>query len=329
MEKKEESLCKYDLSNNIQLIIGDALDSNFKTKFNMIYLDPPFNSKRNYTLNYKNNLGFKDKWTDIDYENFISKIVDKMYSILTDDGTLFFHISSSGMFIPEKVLRKKFKFVEPIFWKKCRSKNNVKKKLGSTIDIIFKCNKKAKSKFNLTYQKKDSVYLQKSFNNKDDFGNYALGHLVTEKTKKGYMYTVNINGRIFNPKSGWRIKKTQLDLLIEENRVHIPKKKEAKLYKKIYLSENPGKRCTDLWDDIHSISQGKELRKYPTSKPIKLLERLITISTDEHDLVYDPMCGSGTTGEACYNLNRKCIMNDINNDVISIIKSRFNNKIKI
>ena len=80
---------------------------------------------------------------------------------------------------------------------------------------------------------------------------------------------------------------------------------------------------TDLWDDIHSLSQGKEKRVYPTEKPIKLLERLISISTDENDIVLDPMCGSGTTGKACDNLSRKCILNDINEDVVDIIKSRF------
>ena len=64
-----------------------------------------------------------------------------------------------------------------------------------------------------------------------------------------------------------------------------------------------------LWDDIHSISQGSEIRKYPTAKPIKLLERLIQISTDENDLIYDPMCGSGTTAQAYKILQRKCIIN--------------------
>ena len=56
----------------------------------------------------------------------------------------------------------------------------------------------------------------------------------------------------------------------------------------------------------------------------KLLERLIEITTDEGDYVYDPMCGSGTTAEAAKKLNRICILNDINTDIIEIVKSRFN-----
>jgi DNA modification methylase len=315
---------KHKITDNVDLYIGDSLDASIKNKFRMIYFDPPFNSDRDYKLNCDSKLGFSDKWTEPDYETFISSHIDKLYDILEQDGTLFFHISSSCMYIPEKILRNKFKFVEPIFWKKCRSKNNVKSKLGSVIDIIWKCNNIQKCKFNLVLQEKDSYYLKNSFKNKDSKGNYSLGHLVTENTKKGYMYEINIGDKIFNPKAGWRIKETNLKKLIEEDRVHIPTKKGAKLYKKIYLHENPGKSCTDLWDDIHSISQGSEIRNYPTAKPLKLLERLIQISTDENDYVYDPMCGSGTTAEACSKLNRKCIINDINPDVIEIVKSRFN-----
>lgn len=321
--KKSENI-KYEITNDIDLYIGDSINISKTQKFRMIYFDPPFNSDRDYKLNCKSNLGFSDKWSDKGYEEFISKNVDILYELLENDGTLFFHISSSCMYIPEKILRSKFKYVEPIFWKKCRSKNNVKTKLGCVIDIIWKCNKNKKYKFNVVTQEKDSVYLKNSFKNKDSRGNYSLGHLVTENTKQGYMYEIKIGGNVFNPPSGWRIKEEQLKKLIEEDRIHLPSKKGAKLYKKIYLHENPGKPCTDLWDDIHSISQGGEKRKYPTAKPIKLIERLIEISTDEGDYVYDPMCGSGTTAKACSNLDRKCIVNDINPDVIPIVKSRFN-----
>ena len=138
------------------------------------------------------------------------------------------------------------------------------------------------------------------------------------------MYEITIQGKNFNPASGWRIKLTELQKLIDDKRIHLPKKVGANLYKKIYLHEHPGKLCTDLWDDIHSISQGSEIRKYPTAKPIKLLERIIQISSNEGDYVYDPMCGSGTTAQAAKNLNRKCIINDINRDIVPIVQSRFN-----
>ena len=45
--------------------------------------------------------------------------------------------------------------------------------------------------------------------------------------------------------------------------------------------------------------------------------------TDKDDVVLDPMCGSGTTASACDALGRKCLLNDINNEVIEIVQSRF------
>tara|TARA_B100001287_G_scaffold253183_1_gene235680 strand:- start:24100 stop:25095 length:996 start_codon:yes stop_codon:yes gene_type:complete len=290
----------------------------------MIYLDPPFNSDRNYTMSVDSDIGFGDKWDDASYENFIDETIIDLKRVLKLDGTLYFHISAACMLIPQMVLHKHFKVVTPIFWKKARSKNNVKNKLGATIDVIFKCNFKEKAKFNVVLQEKDPTYLKNSFKNSDERGNYSLGHLVTENTKKGYMYEFIVNGQTFNPTSGWRIAKPELEKLEKDNRLHFPKKPGGKLYKKIYLSENPGKPCTDLWDDIHSISQGSEGRKYPTAKPVKLLERLVEISTDKNDIVLDPMCGSGTTGSACNNLDRTCLLNDMNNEVLDIVKSRFN-----
>jgi site-specific DNA-methyltransferase (adenine-specific) len=314
------------MSEPITLHIGDCekyVKSLPDNTYNMIYLDPPFNSQRNYTMSVNSNIGFTDKWTDASYEQFLESVIPPLKKVLKDNGTLFFHISASCMFIPEKVLRNHFPIVTPIFWKKCRSKNNVKNKLGATIDIIFKCNLKEKHKFNVVTQEKDATYLKNSFKNSDELrGNYSLGHLVTEKTKRGYLYEFTVDGITFNPPSGWRIKESELIKLRDEKRLHVPKKNTSNLYKKIYLSENPGKPCTDLWDDIHSISQGNEGRKYPTAKPVKLIERLIEISTCKGDLILDPMCGSGTTASACMNTGRLCTLNDINPDITEIVQSR-------
>ena len=315
----------------MELIVeGDCIDCVSKITQNTIdciYLDPPFNSGRNYVLNNTSSVGFKDKWTDEKYKNFITTVINKVLPTLKKSGSLFFHISADQMFIPECVLRSKFKYVVPIFWKKARSKNNVKKKLGTAIDILFWCYQNKNRKFNLVRQPKDAYYEKNSFKNKDNVGNYALGHLVTEKSKgNGYKYSYTIGDKIFEPVAGWRIKKEELDKLRDENRLHIPKKTGANLYKKIYLHENPGKPCMDLWDDIHSIAQGGEKRKYPTAKPVKLLERIIEMTTNEGDLVLDPMAGSGTTGQAAKNKKRNYILIDQNKDAVMIMRERLNKK---
>ena len=62
----------------------------------------------------------------------------------------------------------------------------------------------------------------------------------------------------------------------------------------------------------------KNKRKYPTQKPIKLLERIIKSSCPVGGWVLDPFCGSGTTAIAASILNMNCITTDVNPDAISI-----------
>ena len=287
-----------------------------------VYVDPPFNSGRNYTLTAVSDVGFSDKWTDESYKEFVESLVDACLPKMKKDGSFFFHISTDQMWIPEQVLRTKFKHVRPIFWKRCRSKNNVKKTLGASVDIVFWCYQTEKRKFNMVYQALDEYYTEHSFTNKDARGAFALGHIVPDRTRTGNVYPFTIEGRTFNPERGWRMKQEDLQALADDNRLYVPKGTRANLYKKIYKDESLGKPALDLWDDIPSIAQGSEVRNYPTAKPVKLLERILAMTTGENDLVLDPCGGSGTTGAAALALGRKCVLMDMNPQAVEIMRAR-------
>jgi len=311
------------------VICGDFLQNQIeiKNKAQLIYFDPPFNSDRDYQLSPENNLGFKDKWgADEIYSNFIEQHLITFTQLLEPKGSLIFHISAKEMFIPHFLLKKHFCYVQPIFWKKNRGKNNIKNKPGETIDILFWASLSEKPFFNLIYQELDEFYFENSYKLKDEIGLYALGHLETDKTRSSsYDYEIEIKGKIIKPKTSWRIPKEEMNELIQQNRIHSSSKETSKLYKKLYKHENKGKPITDLWDDIHSLSQGSEKRVYPTQKPIKLLERIIEMTTNEGDFVLDPMCGSGTTGVACRRLKRSFGLFDKNEEAIKITNERIAN----
>jgi len=292
-----------------------------------IYFDPPFNTQKVWTLAPDDETGFSDIWeSNQTYIDFIEPLIKKCKKKLKNDASFFFHISAEEMMIPQMICNKHFKRVQPIFWKKSRSKNNTKSKLGTSIDIIFWCSNSKKPKFNRVYQELDSYYAENSYKNKDERGNYALGHIVytaTQKTKKKErLYSFIHNEVKYEPENGWRLSKEKLEELVVDKRIHFPKKKGANPYKKIYKHESKGKPCLDLWDDIHSIAQGKEKRLYPTEKPEKLLERIIEMSSDEGDIVLDPVAGSGTTGIVAKRMGRNYVLFDINPDAIKIMKSR-------
>ena len=317
----------YKINNNVSLYIGDA--NNIVNKLNnidFIYMDPPYDTNRNFTLDSKSNkIGFIDKWTANNYELWLSKLVSNLKKTLSKRGVLVIHISSENSFIIEKILRTNFKNIEKIYWKRCHGKNIVKKKLGAVIDIIFVAyNKKRIFNLNYTPIEKDSVW---AFKNKDNKGLYSLGALKHDRTRKGYEYSIYKDGVEYKQSYGWKKKKEDVEKLIKQNRIHFVPNKQN-MYVKIYKHEHKGKPLTNLWNDIHSITRTKkDPRLYPTQKPQKLLERLIKIFTNENSIILDPVCGSGTTGFVADKMKRKCILIDINKEVLPIIKKRFTDKI--
>ena len=83
-----------------------------------------------------------------------------------------------------------------------------------------------------------------------------------------------------------------------------------------------GMPLRDVWDLSRLMPAATEHIGYPTQKPLELLERIITVSTNEGDLVLDPFCGSGTTLVAAKRLRRKYIGIDVNAGAIAIAKQR-------
>ena len=83
-----------------------------------------------------------------------------------------------------------------------------------------------------------------------------------------------------------------------------------------------GKLPTDVWWHTIVSPTGKEKTGYPTQKPLGILRRIIQASSAEGDLVLDFFAGSGTTGAAAAELNRRFILIDQNPESIEVISKR-------
>lgn len=91
----------------------------------------------------------------------------------------------------------------------------------------------------------------------------------------------------------------------------------------IFLDELPGVQLSDNWDDVSYIAgRAKEAENYPTQKPEKLLERIVSVSTNTGDLVLDCFVGSGTTVAVAQKLGRRWIGCDINKGAIQTTAKR-------
>lgn len=96
----------------------------------------------------------------------------------------------------------------------------------------------------------------------------------------------------------------------------------------VLCTEKKGVPLGDVWDIPYLNPKAKERVGYPTQKPIILLEKIISLVTDEHDLVLDPYCGSGTTLVSAMLMNRRYVGIDINEDAVNLAKQRLENPIK-
>ena len=352
-----------------RLYYGDCLQvlDNMKLSgVDLIYLDPPFNSNRQYNAIYKDETGrplpsqieaFCDTWTlDAEQERTIRTIpvlmrengtaefwrlwmnamrhtqpgllayltymvprLLAMKSVLKATGSIYLHCDPTAAHYIKVMMDSIFghqNFRSEIIWKRSHSHNSAKR-YGPIHDTILFYTKDDKYKWANVRQPYDIDYQKRYFkyDDGDGRGPYWTGDITGSGTRNG---ETGKEWRGFNPTDKnrhWMVPPIELDHLDADNRVYWPKKPGAWPKIKRYLAEAKGIPLQDIITDIYGLStmgapKGERLG-YPTQKPVALLERLISASTEPGDVVLDPFCGCATTLEAAHNLDREWIGIDI------------------
>jgi site-specific DNA-methyltransferase (adenine-specific) len=123
--------------------------------------------------------------------------------------------------------------------------------------------------------------------------------------------------------AGWRMSREKLEELDRLGNLYWTATNRPR--RKLRPSEKELNPIGNCWIDIPPInSQAQERLGYPTQKPQALLERIISASSNEGDLVLDPFCGCGTAVHAAQKLKREWVGIDITHLAISLIEKRLN-----
>ena len=293
----------------------EEIDSIDQT-FDLVYMDPPFGLQRDFTMQEEDGQqkGFSDKWESFDdYTDWYADVINSCWSKLNKNGWMYAHNNFMGnALVMSKIDRKiRDSFYTNISWKRSGPKNNIKNGWGNIVDSILVF-RKGSPYFEVEYTSLDPVYAANSFKNKDDVGYYALAKVTGEKSRP----CARFEYKGYNPVYGFRITREKLEELDAQDLLHYG---ANNIYKKIYSHESKGVPVQNLWDDVYFISRSeKNKRKYPTQKPLKLLQRIIKASSESGGWVLDPFCGSGTTAIAAMELGRNCVTMDVNPDAITI-----------
>ena len=91
--------------------------------------------------------------------------------------------------------------------------------------------------------------------------------------------------------------------------------------------ENRNKQMQSLWHIKPPAPREKRYGKHPTQKPEALLDRIVRASSNPHDIVLDPFCGSGTTGVACAHLNRRFVGFEMDTSFIEVATKRIKDEV--
>jgi DNA modification methylase len=356
---------------NRTLYFGDNLDILRKKipdgVFDLIYLDPPFNSNRNYNVLFKEGLqdspsqvqAFEDSWhwnadsksafdflvtkTNENISNLMlawEKIIGhndmlayltmmtvrliELHRVLKNTGSLYLHCDPTASHYLKIVLDTVFgkdNFRNEIIWKKTNSPKAQTKAFGNQHDAIFFYSKSDDFMCEKIYSTIDDEYSE-AFRNDDNDGKgpYQTVAIVAGGTQK---YEGRKEFEFQGVKAQWLYTKENLEEMQKNDLLY--KTSGGMFRKKIYLQDVAGKIVSDIWFDSDVAPlQGasKESLGYPTQKPVSLLERIITASSKQGDLILDPFCGCGTTVAAAEKLGRNWVGIDITTLAINLIKRR-------
>lgn len=285
------------------LLAGDA-DSglpSLRGKVDLIYIDPPFDSKADYRTPITlpgtkfeqrptviEQFAYTDTWKEgtVSYLKMMYPRLVLMKELLKNSGSIYVHIDwHVGAYIKTVLddIFGKENFRNEIVWKKYSGvKNQASSKYTTQTDSIYWYSVSEQIKFNIQYRPMSQKYIDNEYKYVDSDGRrYAL-----------------LRGRGYQNNGGE------------------PRKK--------YLDENPGSPITSLWDDdnLQLNTSSSERIGYATQKPEALLERIIKASSNEGDLVCDFFGGSGTTAAVAEKLGRRWITGDIGKPASLIMRKR-------
>lgn len=214
-------------------------------------------------------------------------------------------------------------FLNEIIWKRTSAHSSAKR-YGPVHDTILFYSRSNDYNWNKLYQPYDQTYIDAFYTHVDpdgrrwrrsDVTGAGVRHGETGLPWRGI--NVTAKGR------HWAWPPAELDRMDEAGKIHWPEKAGGMPMFKRYLSEQPGVPVQDVITDIvtmHNLSQ--ERTGYQTQKPLSLLERLISASSNPEQVVLDPFCGCGTAVHAASKLGRQWIGIDITHVAIQVIEDR-------
>jgi adenine-specific DNA-methyltransferase len=289
------------------LLAGDGETASLRGSVDLIYIDPPFDSKADYrtkiavpgaTIEQRptviEQFAYSDTWSDgtASYLAMITPRLVLMRELLSDSGSIYVHLDWHVGHYVKMVLDELFgrkSFVDEIIWA-----------YGSPSGGRAAGAKLVKMHETLLHYAKD--------------------------------YSCRKSNKLHLPYSDKYIE-DWFKWTDEDGRRYRKRMRDKGQWERQYLDESKGIPASTVWSDIKQVyadprayksnqTKHSEIVGYDTQKPERLLARIIEHSTDPEDVVADFFVGSGTTAAAAEKLDRRWIVSDLGKPAVMITRKR-------
>lgn len=293
----------------------DQLKALPEESVDLIYIDPPFNSNRNYEVFWgdtKEKRSFDDRFGAVEhYIHWMRPRVSALYRVLKKTGSFYYHCDWHADAYVRVMLDQVFghnQFNTHIIWRRTNAKGLAFRSFPNNHDSIFFYTKGAGYTFNRQYAPHDETYLD-AFYKFVEHGTgrrYQLADLTNPNKDRP-----NLTYEFLGVTRVWRWTKDRMEKALESGIVVQDKPGGVPRLKR-YLDEQEGNPADSIWSDVPPIqANSDESLGYPTQKPLALLDRIIKASSNPGDVVLDAFCGCGTALEAAQHLKRRWIGIDV------------------
>ena len=322
------------------LLAGDENTPSLRGKIDLIYIDPPFDSKADYRTKVAlpgleleqrptviEQFAYSDMWSDgtASYLEMVTPRLILMRELLSGHGSLYvhldWHVSHYVKLVMDELFGKK-NFINEIIWKRQTAKGDITQgatHMGRIHDSIFLYGKSESRIWNPVYTPYDQKYIDDFYRHTDADGRR---YRLSDTTAPGGASKGNPHYEFLGITRYWRFSEKRMHELYSAGRI-IQTKPGTVPQQKRYLDEMPGIPLQDLWTDIQPIqAQAKEAVEYGTQKPEALLERILLASSNPASIIADFNGGSGTTVAVAEKLGRRWVTSDLGKPACMIMRKR-------
>jgi adenine-specific DNA-methyltransferase len=304
------------------LIHGDnllalkALEQEYAGKVKCIYIDPPYNTGSAFEH-------YDDGVEHSIWLNLIKPRLTILKNLLRDDGSIWISIDDNEFHYLKVLLDEVFGrrcFITNCIWQKIHSTKNDARHLSENHEYVVVYAKNPDKFIVNLLPRTDEMNKRYQNPDNDPRGPWQSGDLVAnEERKNGYYDVVGPKGNVFNVPKGkhWVYTQARMEEMIKDKRIWFGVNGTAFPRKKRFLNEVSQGRKANTWWDSKEVGHNQEAKRevkalnpsdiFSTPKPERLIQRVLTLSSNPGDLVLDSFLGSGTTAAVAHKMGRRWI----------------------